>query len=294
MQASIPFFSIIIATKNRAELLREMLNSIDQQTYQDYEIVIVDDHSTDSTSAMIEGRADPRIRYLTNKGVERSAARNTGIEAARADYLCVLDDDDYIEPNYLHDFWSNLRELDFPSSTVLRTGFKYVYSDGRIKPSPNYDSTYKDPIDFVTRAFCSCATLCIHRLLFDGTLFDVRYPHWQDTHLILRLLVKSDLVQLDSHNYCYRIHPRMGSRQIVDESALMNQCAINVAPMDDIFQSYGIISQRRLNWMKSKKYLEYGTRSKTNKLYYFRKSVNTFLHTNLYKQYYFFFKSIVS
>jgi glycosyltransferase involved in cell wall biosynthesis len=244
---------------------------------------------------MIAGRADPRIRYLTNKGVERSAARNTGIEAARGDYLCVLDDDDYIEPNYLHDFWNKLNELSFPKSTIIRSGFKYIYSDGRkTKASPNFNSSYKDPIDFVTKIMCHFATLCVHRSLFEGSLFDVRYPHWQDTHLILRLLVKSDLVQLDSHNYCYRIHPRMGSRQIADETALMKQCAINVAPMDDIYQNYGIISQLRLNWMKSKKYLEYGTRSEHNKLYYLRKSVTSFVHPNLYKQYYFFLKSIVS
>jgi glycosyltransferase involved in cell wall biosynthesis len=290
-----PFFSIIVATKNRVSLLQECIDSVLAQTYTNFELIIVDDHSTDTTKEMVSAIEDKRIIFKTNMGVERSAARNTGIEAARGEYLCILDDDDFIEPCYLIDFWNKLNELSFPKSTVVRSGFKYIYSDGRkTKPSPNFDSSYKDSIDFVTKIMCHFATLCVHRSLFDGALFDIRYPHWQDTHLILRILVKADLVQLDSHNYCYRIHPRMGSLQKVDEAALVEKCAINVAPMDDIFMQYKIISKQRLNWMKSRKYLEYGTRSMTNKFYYFRKSVTSCVHPSLYKQYYFFFKSLVS
>jgi glycosyltransferase involved in cell wall biosynthesis len=289
-----PFFSVIVATKNRCDLLRECIDSVLAQIYINFEIIIIDDHCTDTTKEMVSAIADKRILLKTNKGVERSAARNTGIEVAKGEYLCIIDDDDFIEPNYLIDFWNKLNELSFPKSTVVRTGFKYVYSDGRVKPSLNYDNSYKDPIDFATRAFCSCATLCVHRSLFDDTLFDVRYPHWQDTHLILRILVKADLVQLNSHNYCYRIHPMMGSLEKVDEAALMAKCAINVAPMDDIYEHYKIISQQRLNWMKSRKYLEYGTRSIGNKFYYFKKSVTACIHPNLYKQYFFFLKSLLS
>jgi glycosyltransferase involved in cell wall biosynthesis len=286
-----PFFSLIMATKNRCDLLKECMASVLAQTYSNFELIIVDDHSTDNTTKMVAELIDLRVTLYTNNGVERSAARNTGIAMSKGEYLCIIDDDDFIEPNYLIDFWNKLNELSFPKNTVIRTGYKYVYSDGSIKLSPNYDASYRDPIDFVTKVLCSCATLCINRSLFENTLFDERFPHWQDTHLILRIFDKADLVQLNNHNYCYRIHQQMGSMQKVDEKILMEKCAINVAPMDDIFQNHKIISKNRLNWMKAKKYLEYGTRSSSNKLYYFKNSIFNSVHYNLYKQYYFFMKS---
>jgi len=97
-----PRVSVIIPTYNRAHLVSRAIGSVFQQTYQDFEIIVIDDGSTDGTHEVIERIREPRLRYLrhdNNQGA--SAARNTGIEAASGDYIAFLDSDDEWLPNKL-------------------------------------------------------------------------------------------------------------------------------------------------------------------------------------------------
>lgn len=90
-----PKVSVIIPTFNRTRLLRRALGSVLRQTWQDYEVIVVDDHSSDCTAQSVGELQDPRIRCIrhsTNRG--QSAAMNTGIANARGAYLAFLDDDD--------------------------------------------------------------------------------------------------------------------------------------------------------------------------------------------------------
>ncbi len=94
--------SVIIPTYNRAALLPRAVNSVLAQTYDNYEIIIVDDCSPDNTQEVIDGFTDSRIhsfRHERNKG--QSAARNTGIANAAGEYIAFLDDDDEWLPNKL-------------------------------------------------------------------------------------------------------------------------------------------------------------------------------------------------
>jgi glycosyltransferase involved in cell wall biosynthesis len=96
--------SVIIATYNRAALLPRAVNSVLDQTYSDFELIIIDDCSQDNTWDVIETFADPRIRavrHKTNRGA--AAARNTGVSQARGEYIAFLDDDDECMPNRLAD-----------------------------------------------------------------------------------------------------------------------------------------------------------------------------------------------
>lgn len=90
-----PLVSVVIPTRNRTALLARAIQSVRQQTYENLEIIVVDDASTDDTQKIVGGLADPRIRYIrhdVNRG--GPAARNTGILAARGEYIAFLDDDD--------------------------------------------------------------------------------------------------------------------------------------------------------------------------------------------------------
>lgn len=89
-----PKVSVIIPTYNRADLLRQAIRSVLLQTYDNFEIIIVDDGSTDNTSAVVGSFSDDRIRYFWQENQERSAARNNGIREARGEYLAFLDSDD--------------------------------------------------------------------------------------------------------------------------------------------------------------------------------------------------------
>ena len=127
--------SVVIPTYNRANLLPRAVNSVLAQTYQDYEIIIVDDCSSDNTQAVISNFDDSRIhslRHERNKGA--SAARNTGIGYARGEYIAFLDDDDEWLPINLED---QVRLLDLsPHSVGLTYGWMDTVEDssGRIMP----------------------------------------------------------------------------------------------------------------------------------------------------------------
>ena len=97
-----PRVSVVIPTRDRAELLPRAVGSVLAQTWTDFELLIVDDHSTDGTPAVVARFADGRIRSLRherNRG--QSKALNTGIEHARGEYVAFLDDDDEWLPGKL-------------------------------------------------------------------------------------------------------------------------------------------------------------------------------------------------
>ncbi|MBX0322119.1 glycosyltransferase [Halomicroarcula sp. F13] len=94
--------SVVIPAYERGHMVGRAVDTALAQTVEDLEVVVVDDGSTDDTRAVVEGYDDPRVRYLaheTNRGV--SAARNTGVEAARGEYVAFLDSDDEWLPRKL-------------------------------------------------------------------------------------------------------------------------------------------------------------------------------------------------
>ena len=97
-----PRVSVVIPTHNRAEWLPRAVASVLAQTWTDFELLIVDDHSTDETPALIARFADRRIRsFRHERNMGQSKALNTGIEHARGEYVAFLDDDDEWLPGKL-------------------------------------------------------------------------------------------------------------------------------------------------------------------------------------------------
>lgn len=123
--------SIIIPTYNRAHLVAEAIKSVLNQTFTDFELIVVDDGSTDNTEEVVRSFADPRLKYLKqfNNGV--SAARNTGIENAEGEFIAFLDHDDLYLPEKLSVQVSKMEE----DPTV---GFVYsLYLGTRGRETPN-------------------------------------------------------------------------------------------------------------------------------------------------------------
>jgi glycosyltransferase involved in cell wall biosynthesis len=117
-----PIVSVIIPTYNRAHLVGRAIRSVLDQTYQDFELIVVDDASTDNTNEVIKGFNDPRIRYIRheqNRG--GGAARNTGIKAAQGDYIAFQDSDDEWLPRKL--------EIQIQVFSNAPNGVGVVYTD---------------------------------------------------------------------------------------------------------------------------------------------------------------------
>src|ERR1051325_7839947 len=92
-----PLVSVIVPTYNRANLLRETIESVLAQTYPNIELIVVDDGSTDETPELLK-QYDDRLAYIRKQNAGGTAARNTGILAAHGEYLNFLDHDDLFLP----------------------------------------------------------------------------------------------------------------------------------------------------------------------------------------------------
>lgn len=132
MQVS-PMASIIVPTHNRPDMLKETIQSILDQTFQDFEVIVVNDAGQD-VSSVVEAFNSPKLSYLsheTNKGL--AGARNTGLRAARGTYIAYLDDDDIFYPDHLDTLVTFLQE----------SGEKVAYTDAfRAHQAMQGDGTY--------------------------------------------------------------------------------------------------------------------------------------------------------
>ena len=106
-----PLFTVVIPTYNQADYLKEAVDSILAQSFTEFEIVVVNNHSTDNTREVIDSFNDPRITAIdfSNEGVI-GAGRNVGIQAANGDYVCFLDSDDTWYPEKLAEVSQVIKE----------------------------------------------------------------------------------------------------------------------------------------------------------------------------------------
>lgn len=129
------FFSVIIPTYNRAHLLTETIDTVLQQTYPHFEVIVVDDGSTDDTKEVIESRYgnDARVRYFYKQNEERGAARNFGLRQATGDYAVFFDSDDWMKPHYL----DSLKSIIEKQPGIYMLAAKYDYKkDGETEIHP--------------------------------------------------------------------------------------------------------------------------------------------------------------
>lgn len=125
--------SVIIPLYNKERQIRATLESVLQQSYTDYEIVVVDDGSTDGSVAIVESFNEARLRLIRQKNAGVSAARNRGICEARGEYVAFLDADDLWEPDFLKTM-QNLAEL-YPDCSVYACNYDFVSPDGTHTPT---------------------------------------------------------------------------------------------------------------------------------------------------------------
>lgn len=99
----VPTVSVVIPCYNGGAYLDPLLGSLDEQTFRDFEVIIVDDGSTDSQTSAKLASLDPSIRVIHQSNQGPGAARNTGIRAARAEFILAIDCDDCMEPTFLEE-----------------------------------------------------------------------------------------------------------------------------------------------------------------------------------------------
>jgi len=184
-----PIVSVIIPTYNRAHLIGRSIQSVLNQTYQDFEIIVVDDGSTDNTEDIIKKfqKKDERIKYIKNeKNKGGSAARNTGIKAARGKYIAFLDSDDEWMKRKLEKQVRNIEKSTI-SASISYCGFIRSTKEGFqfFCPAKRGNLYYLQ----LYKAYISpTSAVMVKRKCFDFVgFFDETLPARQDYDMWLRL-----------------------------------------------------------------------------------------------------------
>lgn len=189
-----PTVSVVIPAYNRAHLLGRAINSVMSQTLDDWELLVVDDGSTDNTEEVVSAFQDPRVKYLrhvSNRGA--TAARNTGIKAAVGEFVGFLDSDDEWLPQKLEAQVAIFQENPgkYPNLGVVLTGTKAI--DGRTgqirEGTPRFHgNVYHVPFRESLNGNC---TLLVRRDCFDEVgYFDEGLPASQLWDMVVRLARK--------------------------------------------------------------------------------------------------------
>ncbi len=125
-----PLFSIIIPTYNRANFIRRAISSVLNQTFQNFEIIVVDDGSTDNTREIVSLIDNIKILYFHKVNEERSIARNYGITKSTGEYISFLDSDDVLYMNHLEIANNNIQRLKNPE--ILHLDYEFRDESGKV------------------------------------------------------------------------------------------------------------------------------------------------------------------
>lgn len=230
-----PFFSVIIPTYNRAALLPRAVASVQAQSYPHWELIIVDDGSTDHTRTLAEAyaRQDGRVRYVWQENKQLNAARNRGVDLARGQYVCFLDDDDEFLPIHLEQMAKEVHSLNLDDIALLKTQMLVEYK-GVVRTGTSYDSQ-AHPIAAFWHDMPNLLSFAFNRRIFDVFRFDERFLLFDDAHFLLRVLTRFPLFYIHHPSVLYHIHSGARSLQYTHPSMLQN----HLQAIDHLFVEVG-------------------------------------------------------
>lgn len=204
-----PLVSVIIPTFNREFFIKDAIDSVLNQTFQDFEIVVIDDGSTDNTKDIIDGYNDYRIHYFYQKNRGLNPARNAGIKNSRGNYIAFLDSDDIWEPDKLEKQVEILNQkpeigLVYCGSSLIDENKNFIgkrplitYKGDVFKKLVMYNFLYNGSVVLFRKS-------CIEKVgLFDETI--TRMTDWE---FYLRFSVYFKYWGIDEYLIKYRVHKK--------------------------------------------------------------------------------------
>jgi glycosyltransferase involved in cell wall biosynthesis len=229
------FFTVITPTYNRADFIKKSVESILQQTHKNFEIIIVNDGSTDNTLEVLSVYSDPRISIITIHNSERGAARNRGIEKAKGDYITFLDSDDIYYNNYLSNAATQLLAQNQPP--FYHQAYEIKNQKGKLL---NFDINYGDGIYFLVKGNpLSCIGVFIRKDITEKFRFieDRNLSGSEDWELWIRLGVNFGLAKDKTVTSCLIVHDERSVLNVNKEKlALRKNLLIHYAFQDEKVQ----------------------------------------------------------
>lgn len=228
-----PMVSIIIPVYNRADKILYTLQSAVNQIYNNFEIVIIDDGSTDDTRSVVNkfindnGYNNLHYYYQNNAGV--SIARNNGIGFSKGEYICFLDSDDYLFPNKLE---KQISEME-PGDDLSVASFEFFDVDNNCSTSRTIERFYDDVVEDYLANKCKLHTssYLINRniLLKHNIKFREGCSWGEDVEFFVKVLLKSESVRYTEavlHKYIFSTNESLSTfnnKKITQEIFIWNQ-----------------------------------------------------------------------
>ena len=202
-----PSVSIVMPCFNAGQHLPRSLASVRAQTLADWELIVVDDGSTDGSAHWLAPQAEPRLRLLQRPHQGASAARNSGIDHARGEYIAFLDADDTWAPDFLQRLRAAL--LDRPDAVLAYCGWqKFGVPAAEAKPfvPPDYETPDKRTLLFAACRWPIHAALARRAPLLDCGGFPTHLQNAEDYALWLELATRGPIVRVPEVLAQYHFH----------------------------------------------------------------------------------------
>jgi glycosyltransferase involved in cell wall biosynthesis len=213
-----PFFSIITPTYNRERFLGPCIESVQAQSYQNYEHIIVDDGSVDGTEQLVQSyqKTDPRIIYIKQENQGRSTARNVGIDAAKGSYVCFLDSDDLYVENHLETLFEAISFVTEPS--IVISGLRWFFeSEDRFENviyRPRH--LYQNDVEYMITNQFAPDCVCVPASLLINDKFNPDFYINEDVELWGRIAYKAPVITLKGYTSILRVHGGNTSKTVFD------------------------------------------------------------------------------
>lgn len=207
--------SVIITTYNRRDYLQEAIDSVLAQSYPHYELIVIDDGSTDGTKELIPSKYEGKLKYIWHENQERSRARNLGISISKGKYLAFLDSDDKWHPDKLREQVKALeekREKDNDIALVCSSVW-IIDGDGNLVSTKvagrklgleNYQ--FEDFLQFPRIYAPPSNGLYVREFVEEVGGFDEDLPPVEDWALLVKLRAKYKFVFINKPLLYYRVH----------------------------------------------------------------------------------------
>lgn len=189
-------FSIVIPLYNKEQYIKRAIDSILNQNIQNYEILVVDDGSTDRSYQVVQEMQNEKVRIIKKRNGGESSARNAGIENAKYEYIAFLDADDEWEHNYLKEI-SRLIKL-FPNAGIYGTGYVFMFSDNNIK-EPKFTNINTNSSEIFENYFkcvlkdpiiTSSNSVVPKKIFYEVGMFNTTLTHGGDLEMWMRIAFK--------------------------------------------------------------------------------------------------------
>tara|TARA_Y100000385_G_C13080406_1_gene633582 strand:+ start:674 stop:1582 length:909 start_codon:yes stop_codon:yes gene_type:complete len=215
-------FSVILPTYNREKFLANAIESVINQSYENWELIIVDDGSTDNTEELVLGyqKKQNRIKYIYQKNRERSAARNNGIKNAKGAWVCFLDSDDLYHKSHLEVLYTLIQKNEFKKGLYF-SGVSY----GSFENSKQYyDKSGNSPLEFVLLNTIGTPRACCYKEILMQNQFNTSLKIGEDKELWSRIASNYPIFYHHKKTFIEIEHE---NRSINNKSGFEYLCTIN-------------------------------------------------------------------